>query len=120
MTIKVFFGTNDLHGKPLRIRAAFAHSMRLNATESLLTDVDYPVTNETMIEQHGNRSLELADGTESLETVLLRLGPETYENADELRAALFTGVSQDAIGRRFYSDRDQHAPGEYGPDQLSF
>ena len=94
--------------------------MRLNRTDDLLADVDYPVTNEDLIERHGDRSLELANGTETLGAVLARLGPETYENSGELRSALFTGVSHEAVGRRFYSDRDQHTPGEYGPQQVSF
>lgn len=94
--------------------------MRLSNSENLFANVSYPVTNEELIEEYGDESLELANGTETMEAVLERLGPETYENSREVRSALFTGVSQDAIGRRFYSDRDQHAPGEYGPDQLSF
>lgn len=94
--------------------------MHLNATGDLIDEYEYPATSEELIEAHGDREIELQNGSETLGTVLERLGSETYEGPQDVRDALFTGVSHRAIGRRFYSDRDAFAVGEYGPEQVSF
>lgn len=94
--------------------------MRLNRTDDLLTDVDYPVTSDDLIDRHGEQTIELANGTETLGAVLARTGPETYENSGDVQEALLTGVSHDAVGRRFYSDRDPASLADAGPEQLSF
>lgn len=94
--------------------------MRLNGTEDLIDGYEYPVTSEELIEAHGDHEIELADGSETLKAVLERLGSETYQGPQDLRNAVFTGVSHQAIGRRFYSDRDVYTLGENGPEQVSF
>lgn len=94
--------------------------MRLNGTEDLIDGYEYPATSEELIEAHGDHEIELADGSETLKAVLERLGSETYQGPQDLRNAVFTGVSHQAIGRRFYSDRDVYTLGETGPDPVSF
>jgi hypothetical protein len=94
--------------------------MRLNGTGDLIDAVEYPLTSDELIELHGDHAIELQNGSETLGEVLGRLGSETYTCSDDVRTALFTGVGHQAIGRRFYSDRDPTAPGENGPDPLSF
>jgi hypothetical protein len=80
----------------------------------------YPATTEELIEAYGSLELAMPNGTETLGTALSRLGNETYENAESARLATYSAVSDKAIGRKYYSDRDPTAPGEDGPDQLSF
>ncbi|WP_435123835.1 DUF5789 family protein [Halobaculum sp. D14] len=94
--------------------------MRLTGTDADLTDHSYPATSGELIDAYGECRIELQDGAESVGTVLGRLGPDTFESAEEVRDALYGGVSAEAIGRRFYSDRDAPAVGEDGPTQLSF
>ncbi|EJN59846.1 hypothetical protein SAMN04487950_3296 [Halogranum rubrum] len=94
--------------------------MRLNGTGDLIDGYEYPATSEELIEAHGDHEIELADGSETLQAVLERLGSETYHGPQDLRDAVFTGVSHQAIGRRFYSDRDVYTLGETGPDPVSF
>ena len=94
--------------------------MRLNGTGELIDGYEYPATSEELIEAYGDREIELQNGAETLEVVLTRLGSETYEGPQDVRDAIFTGVSHRAIGRRFYSDRDAYALGEAGPDPVSF
>ena len=94
--------------------------MRLNGTGDLIDGYEYPATSEELIETHGDQEIELPNGSETVAVVLGRLGSETYEGPEDLRDALFTGVSHRAIGRRFYSDRDVYTLGETGPDPVSF
>lgn len=94
--------------------------MRLHGTGDKLDRHEYPATREEIIEAYGDSRIRLPNGTETLGDVLARIDDETYEDPEEARSAVFTGVGHEAVGRRFYSDRDPTAPGESGPDQVSF
>jgi len=94
--------------------------MRLNATEDVFDNSQYPTTTSEIINDHGDNEITLENGTETVGEILGRLGEETFETPEAVRASLFSGVSHKAIGRRFYSDRDQYTPGEHGPQQVSF
>lgn len=95
--------------------------MRLldSATDAFDTRT-YPATTQDLIDDHGDVELELPNGTETLEEVLRRLTPETYQDAEQARLAMYSAVSSKGIGRKYYSDRDPTAAGESGPAQLSF
>lgn len=80
----------------------------------------YPATTEELIEEYGEVEFELANGSETLGEALTRLGNETFESAADARLAAYSAVCADAVGRKNYSDRDPVAPGEDGPDQVSF
>jgi len=93
----------------------------------LLSDLDetvgahsYPATTEEVIEEYGDLELELPNGNETLETVLSRLDSETFEHHEDLRLAAMSAMSNNAIGRKGYSDRDPSCIGEDGHDQISF
>ncbi|MFC4359681.1 DUF2795 domain-containing protein [Halobium salinum] len=94
--------------------------MRFDDTDDLIDAHTYPATSAELIAAYGDSEIELQNGTETLGTVLGRLGPETYHGPQDVRDALFTGVGHEAIGRRYYSDRDAYALGESGPEQVSF
>ncbi|WP_318567912.1 DUF5789 family protein [Salinigranum marinum] len=94
--------------------------MRLNGTQEVIDATDYPLSSEEFISEHGEHVIEHANGSETVAEVLGRMGPETYACADDVTTALYTGVSHEAIGRRFYSDRDAYALGEDGPTPESF
>jgi hypothetical protein len=94
--------------------------MRLNGTGDLIRSLEYPMTSAELIETHGDATIELQRGDETLGEVLERIGTETYDAPDEVVDALYNGVSHQAIGRRFYSDRDAFTPGEQGHDPVSF
>ncbi|SFS37818.1 DUF5789 family protein [Halostagnicola kamekurae] len=95
--------------------------MLRNGTGEMIDTHEYPATTEEMIEAYGDRTLELPNGSESVEEVLARLDSETFESAEEVRFAVYSAVSQKAIGRVGYSDRDPTPLGSpYAPEQLSF
>ncbi|WP_313692593.1 DUF5789 family protein [Halorarum halobium] len=94
--------------------------MRLNGTGELLSAHEYPATSGELIDAYGETRIELQDGSESLGTVLGRMGAETFASAGEAYEALQSGVGHEAVGRRYYSDRDAPTVGEDGPTPLSF
>jgi hypothetical protein len=89
------------------------------ATEQFETHT-FPTTTDSLIEAFGDQVIEFPNGDETLRDVLSRMGPTTYETVDDARLAAQSAVSSKAIGRKGYSDRDPIAPGEDGPDQVSF
>ena len=95
--------------------------MLLNGTGEMIDAHEYPATTEEMIEAYGERTLELPNGTETVEEVLTRLDSETFESSEEARFAVYSAVSKKAIGRVGYSDRDPTPLGSpYAPEQVSF
>jgi len=68
----------------------------------------YPLTNEELLEQYGDRRVSYADGSESL-TGLLGPLEDTYDEPEAVRQAVFNMVSEGAEGRENYSDRGTSA-----------
>lgn len=95
--------------------------MLLNGTGEVIDDHEYPATTEELIADYGDRTLELPNGSETVEEVLARLASETFENPEEARFAVYSAVSNKAVGRVGYSDRDPTPPGSpYSPESVSF
>lgn len=80
----------------------------------------FPATTNELIEAYGETELKLANGTETIGTVLSRYENQTFANAEDARLAAYGAVSEKAIGRKYYSDRDPTGPAEVGHEQLSF
>jgi hypothetical protein len=95
--------------------------MILNGTGEAIESAEYPLTTEELVEECGDHELELQAGTEAVADALERAGEETYESPEEARFALLSGLSEKAVGRQGYSDRDPVDPDSpYGPEQVSF
>ena len=95
--------------------------MLLNGTGEVIDDHEYPATTEELIEEYGDRTLELPNGTETVGDVLARLESETFETPEDARFAVYSAVSDKAVGRVGYSDRDPNPVGSpYSPDAVSF
>jgi hypothetical protein len=80
----------------------------------------YPATTEELVDAYGELELELANGTETFGDTIERLGEQTFEDAEEVRLTAYSAVSEDAVGRVGYSDRDAPCIGEDGHEQVSF
>ncbi|MFC6837377.1 DUF5789 family protein [Halomarina ordinaria] len=81
---------------------------------------NYPATTQDLIDAYGQVELDLPNGSETVGEALSCVPNETFSDAQDARYALYSTVSSKAIGRKFYSDRDPTAVGEFGPDQVSF
>jgi hypothetical protein len=93
--------------------------MKFNGTGDMIDALEYPTTTDKIIAEHGDHTLELQCGTERVGDVLERLASEQFDGPEEVRLSVRSAVGHEAIGRRFYSDRDPAAPGESGPTPLS-
>ncbi|AFK17842.1 DUF2795 domain-containing protein [Haloferax mediterranei ATCC 33500] len=94
--------------------------MRLNGLGDAIERHEYPTSSTDFAQHYGDEVIELQNGQETVAEILARLGEETYTCPQDVRDALFTGVGHEAIGRRYYSDRDPSPFGEDGPQMLSF
>ena len=73
-------------------------------TEALENE-EYPVCNEVLLEAYGDRELELQDGSQSLRDVLEPLGETAFDSSEAVIDAVVGMVSEEAIGRKYESDR---------------
>ena len=95
--------------------------MRLLATADERIDAhSFPATSEELIAEYGDVELALPNGTETFGDALNRLGETTFEDAEDARLMTYSAVSNAAIGRQNYSDRDAPSIGETGPEPVSF
>lgn len=94
--------------------------MHYDDAATLFESHEYPISRSTVLAQHGDATVELPGTTETLTTVLERTDEEEYDTYEALREAFFCGLPAEAVGRRYYSDRDAPAIGEEGPTQVSF
>lgn len=65
----------------------------------------YPMRSDELLQRYGERELGLQDGTQALREVLELLGETTFESADDVTDAVVGMVSDEAIGRKYQSDR---------------
>ncbi|GAA0511807.1 hypothetical protein SAMN04488066_10479 [Halorubrum aquaticum] len=79
--------------------------VELGPLDDELDDEEYPIDLETLLERYGDRELGLGDDTVTLRTVVEPQGEATYESADDVRQNVIGMVSDEAIGRKNYSDR---------------
>jgi hypothetical protein len=95
--------------------------MRLasNAEESFTTH-SFPSTTEEFVAEHGDVELELPNGAVTLGEVLETMPNEEFETEEDARYSAYSALSEAAIGRKGYSDRDATCMGEEGHEQVSF
>lgn len=70
-----------------------------------LENVEYPMSKAKLLETYGDRELELQDGQQTLREVLDPLGEMSFDSADDVIQRTIGMVSDDAIGRKNYTDR---------------
>jgi hypothetical protein len=94
--------------------------MRLTRTvEDSCAAHTFPTTTAELIEEQGETELELPNGAVTLGEVLNRLPGHELETAEDAQLTIYSALSEDAIGRKGYSDRDPRCPGEGTTDQVS-
>lgn len=70
-----------------------------------LEQEEYPMGKLALLERYGDREIVLEDDTEPLESVLGPLGEREFESARDVKQAVIGMVSDEAIGRKDYTDR---------------
>ena len=87
-----------------------------------LENHDYPATQDELFEEYGDEEVDMGEETMTFEELIGPLNEDEYESYDEVEQAIMNMVSDEAIGRKNYSDRTPPATGENrqeegGPDQ---
>lgn len=73
---------------------------------------DYPVTSDELVEEYGDYELDYPGGSERFRDVLGPQGDQTFEDAEEVRQAVYNMVGTEAVGRPRYSDRGDSTTGD--------
>ncbi|MDQ2050802.1 hypothetical protein RBH26_09930 [Natronolimnohabitans sp. A-GB9] len=87
-----------------------------------LESAEYPLSEDELFERYGDVTIEVSGDESTLEELIGPLNEEEYRDYGEIEAAIMNMVSDEAIGRKNYSDRTPPAAGEQrqeegAPDQ---
>jgi len=85
-----------------------------------LEEVDYPITNEELVERFGTRTLGTADGEVTVRETLAGQSDVTYESPGDVHDAVLNMVGSEAVGRKGYSDREPSIDDGREDDEESF
>lgn len=80
--------------------------MRLNQLPAVLDHLTYPLSVDELSSALDGRTIDHPGGEESAEAVVARCGSEAMRSADDAWLSMIASVDEDAVGRKFYSDRD--------------
>ncbi|WP_135820182.1 DUF5789 family protein [Halostella litorea] len=81
-----------------------ARTVKLNETDALLSDLDYPVSREAAIDEYDDVTLSLADGEANMSEVLDGSSAERFDSADELESELMNLLPRNAVGEPYQSE----------------
>ena len=93
-----------------------------NGTDERIENQTYPLTADELAAELGDATLDLTHGSQTVSEVLEQIRcDETFQAPEDVRFTLFGGVSDSAVGRKGYSDRDPTPPGSpEAPESVSF
>ena len=77
-----------------------------------LESLEYPASLDDVLDEHGDERIDFGEESMTLEELIGPLEEDTYDSVDEVEEAIMSMVPDEAIGRKFYSDRTPPAPGE--------
>jgi hypothetical protein len=80
--------------------------MRLNQLPTVLDDLTYPLSANELSAALAGRTLDHPAGQEPVSAVVERCGSDAMESSDDAWLSMVASVDEDAVGRKFYSDRD--------------
>jgi len=91
--------------------------VELGDVQESLTNVEYPIGHDELLEAHGDEEIEMSGNTTTLEEVIGPLNEDEYQDYNEVEGAIMNMVGDAAIGRKNYSDRTPPASGEDRQDE---
>jgi len=91
--------------------------VELGDVQESLTNVEYPIGHDELLEAHGDEEIEMSGNTTTLEEVIGPLNEDEYRDYGEVEGAIMNMVGDEAIGRKNYSDRTPPAAGEDRQDE---
>ncbi|WP_306055456.1 DUF5789 family protein [Natronococcus wangiae] len=82
-----------------------------------LENHEYPATQDELFDEYGDEEVEMGEETMTFEELIGPLNEDEYESYGEVEQAIMNMVSDEAIGRKNYSDRTPPATGEDRQDE---
>lgn len=82
-----------------------------------LDEEEYPMSKEEVVETYGDRELDIANGTKTVEEVLAERGDEKFQSANDVQQSILNMVGSEAVGRQEYSDRGVESDSGENSDQ---
>ncbi|ELZ25940.1 DUF5789 family protein [Natrinema limicola] len=91
--------------------------VELGDVQATLTNVEFPIGHDELLDAHGDEELQMSDTTTTLEEVIGSLGEDEFQDYGAVEGAIMNMVGDEAIGRKNYSDRTPPAMGEERQDE---
>ncbi len=91
--------------------------VELGDLEDELEGQEYPISQDALLEEYGDNEIEMGEETMTLEELIGPLNEDEYEDYGAVQQAIMNMVSDEAIGRKNYSDRTPPAVGEDRQDE---
>ncbi|ELY42532.1 DUF5789 family protein [Natronorubrum sulfidifaciens] len=79
-------------------------AVKLNGLETVLEDLDYPITQTAAVDQCDDVTLILAEGEVNLGETVADSGGDTFESMDDLETEVFNLLPRNAVGEPYQSE----------------
>ncbi|GAB3672322.1 DUF5789 family protein [Halopiger thermotolerans] len=80
------------------------NSVKLSRVESVLENLEYPVTRDEAAQQYDDVTLVLADGERNLGDLISRSSDDEFESMDDLESELHNVLPREAVGEPYQSE----------------
>lgn len=78
--------------------------VNLSRVETVLEDLEYPVTNDEAAREFDDVTLLLADGERNLGSLVERSDRDRFESVDDVKSALHNVLPREAVGEPYQSE----------------
>ena len=78
--------------------------VKLNNVESVLADLDYPISREEAIDECDDVTLILSEGEENLGEIVAESSGDRFESMDDLENEVFNLLPRHAVGEPYQSE----------------
>ena len=78
--------------------------VKLSRLETVLSDLEYPISRERASDELEDVTVLLADGETNLGDVVSETGSESFESVDELGSEVYGALPIEAVGEPFQSE----------------
>lgn len=79
-------------------------TIELNELSERLTTLSYPVSKQTVEQELGETTLQLADGETTIGETLEVVGTDRFDSENELESELYSALPRSAVGEPYQSE----------------
>jgi hypothetical protein len=83
---------------------SMGREVKLSRIVPLFSDLDYPMSRDTVVNQHGDLTLRLADGTVNFGDLIADSDSETFDSVDDLVLVVMNLLPRRAVGEPYQSE----------------